>query len=181
MNKIILFGNPDDAGLTLPLCRSLSENGGALYFKSGCISEYSSVSPEFAVFETDKLDICNADKTILLFKNDASVSGPSFAPCEKLAVVSESGNHAAARFAARNKLPLTTYGMGSNSCVSASSIGEKQAVISVHRSIELLSGTTLEPCEFTVLYTQRPDNFILLPLCLVMILCERFKDSVIKV
>lgn len=181
MNKIILFGSPDNAALTLPLCRSLSENGGALYLKSGCISEYSHVSPEFAVFETDRLDICNADKTILIFKNDAAVFQPSFAPCDKLAVVSESGNHAAARFAAKNGLPLTTYGMGSGSCVSASSIGEKQAVVSVHRIIELLSGRTLEPCEFTVRYEQRPDNYILLPICLVMILCEKYKDSIIKV
>ena len=181
MTKIILFGSPDDTELTLPLCRSLSEKGGALYFGGGCISEYSAVSPEFAVFETDRLDNCNAGRTILLFKSARSSQKPSFAPCESLAVVSETDNPAAASFARKNELPLTTYGMGSDNCLSVSSLGEKQAVVSVHKSVELLSGKTLEPCEFTVRYTQRPDNFILLPICAVMILCEKFKDSEITI
>ncbi len=177
MTKIILFGSPADTALTLPLCRTLSENGGALYFGDGCISEYSAISPEFAVFETDRLDSFSADRAILLFKSPKSVSVPSFAPCESLAVVSEHGSQSAVRFALKSALPLTTYGMGSGGCLSVSSLGERQAVVCVHKTVELLSGRALEPCELTVRYVQRPDGFILLPICAVMILCEKFKGS----
>ncbi|NLO46569.1 MAG: hypothetical protein GX107_08810 [Clostridiales bacterium] len=178
MNKIILFGNREDTGFTLPLCRSLAKNGGALYLGSGCISEYSSVSPEFTVFETDRLDVCNADKTVIIFKG--GTPEPSFAPCDKVSVIAESGNAPAERFTSKHSLLLTTYGMNPDSCVSASSIGEKQAVVSVRRGVELISGKALEPCELTVKYSLRPDSFVLLPLCAVMILCEKFKDSEIS-
>ncbi len=180
MVKIILYGNQADARLTLPLCRVLSENGGVLYAGAGGIAEYSPVTPQFFVFETDALPFCSADKALILFKSEPSANQPFFSPSESVAAIAEGGNSTAFIHAKRLAIPMITYSMGAGNCLSVSSIDDCHAVISVNKSLTLLSGKILEPCEIAVRASRKLDSHSLLPVCAVMILCERFKGNLIE-
>jgi len=175
--KIILYGDPADTSLTLPLCRALSNHGGALYVGVNCVSEYSVVSPEFFVFETDRLDSCGADKAILLFKTKSSLYRPKITPADSVAAVAEYEDAAAAEAAKKLSVPLVTCGMGSKNCVSVSSVDEKSAVIAVHRPITLLSGKDLLPCEFNVATQTKMSGYPLMALCATLILSEKFDGT----
>lgn len=166
MIKVILYGEKNDASLTLPLCRALSHNGGVLYIGEACVCEYSAVSPDFVVFETDTLENFTADKTIFIFKSSHNAA-PKISPSDRAIIICDNDDNI------KTDVPVITCGNGISDSISLSSHSDGKAVIEVRKAVTLFSGNDLEKSEFCAVTGTKLDGYLLLAICATLILSEK--------
>lgn len=181
MNKVIVCS--DRTGLlTLPLCRTLSVNGGVLYVNEGEIAEYSEGTPEFFLTDTAFPKSINARNTVILFGADSKkLCLSDLSLFGRVIAAAVFDNAAAKNFCEKRGIPLVTYGMTKDSDIAFSSLSDEAVSLSICRPLPILPAGSTEPCEITVLHDGRIKPEILLPVCSVLILSGKIKNGCVEV
>lgn len=165
MRTILLYGNDADIGLTFPLCRTLERYGGVLHLHGGTIGEYSDATPEFLLYETDKLESLQLNHGLLLMKEHASLTPerPGISGADALILPD------AAEGPETPALPLIRCGASGGNTVLLSSLEEHSAVATLGQTL-CVCGRTYEPHDMHIQLTHPITPYPLLACCAVLML-----------
>jgi len=142
LRTVILYGDPEDASLTLPLCRALERLGGVAYLGPGRAAAYHEPgrAPRFLLWETGALLCCDLPRALVLLKQGAAPP-PDLSP-----------------------LPQATV-LGGGDLPALSSVGERSAVVELRAPLPRMEGGALESGEYTVELAAPMEGYALLACC----------------
>ncbi|HIT53019.1 MAG TPA: hypothetical protein IAD07_03675 [Candidatus Fimivicinus intestinavium] len=180
MIPIFLLGEESDAAIRLPLCRVLERHGGVLHICNGHAAQYAIGPARFLLYETSKLDTLQAEGTILLFKTRQPACRHPLTLSGGVTAILETENEAAARRLLHTGSTALTCGLTARDTLTLSSISDTAPVVSIQRTITMLNGRILEPCEKRVRLHTPLAGYALLSACAVLLLAGQASEGVLE-
>ncbi len=165
---VILYGDPQDTTLTLPICRALAALGGVLYYGDGCAAVYGesgAAGLRFVLLETSQLRACGAEDALIVCKHGA-VFPQNLGRPERLYVLTAAPPHGEAAAG----LEWLDCAWGESSALALSSLREDCAVVELRRTIPLPGGGELESGEYPLRLGVPMEGWPLLCCCGVQML-----------
>jgi len=126
--------------------------------------------PELIVCDAAAFESVAAENTIILFRNTVKIPAKILSSTGCVAVV-DSQDDALMQFVSGTRLPAITCGLSPRDTITLSSIDTDSAVINLQRSVTCFDGSAPEPQEFPVRLNTPIDNFSLMAVACVFILC----------
>lgn len=168
--RIVVLGKSSDNAVSLALVRALQKYGCVEYLSENKIFRTSGTSPNFIVYDTDKITKIDATDTILIFKRsfDADFSVSLSAKCT---AILEQENIAAKTVLMNHPATAIFCGMSSKDSITLASNDIQSAVVSIQRHISCLSGDLIEVGDIPVSLTIAEDQYTILAVTCVLLLC----------
>ncbi|MBE6821501.1 MAG: hypothetical protein E7518_00090 [Ruminococcaceae bacterium] len=170
MIPIILCGKSNDTAILDALVPALSEYGNVLCFGPQKLTGNADKEADFIVFDCEKLPSIDLKTGILLFKNSFEAQGPLQVPDGFSCILDSQNLHAAAALRGSCAAAITC-GTSSKDTISIAALDETSASLSLQRSILTISGTVLEPHDFTVSLRPSLGPHRVLAVCAVLLVC----------
>lgn len=168
MTNIVLCGDPNDTSVSRALVSALALYGGVRYAGPDRIFECG-VSPEYFLYEYEKLPEIGLKNGIVLFRNSVPPQGPAFVPPGFFYVL-ETKNSRAAALLKGARAAVVTCGTSPKDTLSVAALEENTAVLSLQRTLKTLDGKALEPHDFTVKCSEPRSPHQLLMVCAALLL-----------
>ena len=172
MTALIVCG---DRGALRETLLPLLEPGGVWLCGGGALRQYGGGQPEFLLYESRGVPALALDQGILLFGSDFCGKGREL-PSGVIAVF-ETGNHAAAQALQGTGTLAIACGASPQDTLSASSLEDHRAFVSLQRTVKNLRGEILEPRESAVRYRRRPELYPLLAASAVRLLTAPARET----
>lgn len=172
MTTVVLCGKKNDAAVSGPLLRALSQYGGTLYFNGRTLQslqESGEGEPHFAVYDCEEIPELKLEKGILLFKNSFCGTTARSVPAGVLTVF-ESYNGKAAGALKGTGVIAITCGTSAKDTLSVASLDEASATVSLQRTVKDVAGTVLEPRDVAVTLDSPLSPYQILAVCSVLLL-----------
>ena len=162
----ILVADNDDGEFSAELSDALSG-----YFNEGELKLYDIKSSPPTVNDSVIVVYKQPQPTVFQFQG----SGVAVA-------IVDSGDEALLEHVSGTRLPAITCGLRSRDTITLSSMAKKSTVIDLRRSVSCLDGSTVEPQEIPLRHKKTNDNFLLMTMAAILILCgkvEKLKEGYI--
>lgn len=180
MIPVFLVGEKSDAAIRLPLCRALERHGGVLHICNGHAAQYAIGPAHFLLYETSRLDTLQAESAILVFKTHQPKFCPTLTLSSGVTAILETENEIAARRLLHTGNTALTCGLTARDTLTLSSISDTEPVVSIQRTVTMLNGRTLEPCEKRVRLHTPLSGYALLSVCATLLLAGQASEGVLE-
>ncbi|MVB11322.1 hypothetical protein CAFE_20340 [Caprobacter fermentans] len=176
MVNIFLCGDLNDTSVSQALISALPQYGGVRYSGPNRVSEYGS-SPEYFLYEYEKLPEIGLKRGMVLFKNGFPPQKPLPCPPGFLYVL-ESKNVNAAALLKGSEATAVTCGTSPKDTLSIAGLEDGTATLSLQRTLNTLDGQVLEPHDFNAKFNTLISPHQLLMVCAALLIAgvDSFKE-----
>ena len=168
MIPIIICGKHGDHELKEVFFRALKQFG-VWYYDGITLERKGEGSPKFIVYESEQIPLISLEKGILFFKKDFCGAKVEKLPSGMIAVF-ESYNAGAVQALQGTGTVAITCGSSAQDTLSAASLGEGKASVSLQRTVKSLGGDILEPSDISVSYKKKLTLYQLLAASAILLL-----------
>lgn len=168
MTDILLCGDSNDNSVSHALTSALALYGGVKYCGPDRIFECGT-SPDYFLFECEKLPQIELASGIVLFKNSTVPQEQVSLPPGFLCVL-ESKNTRAAALLKGACATAVTCGTSPKDTLSIAGLEDGVAALSLQRTLKTLNGRVLEPHDFTVRFSEPRSPHQLLSVCAALLI-----------
>ncbi len=169
MTNIILCGKASDTSISDALLPALARYGKVRYYSPQRLACFGGETPEFSIFDCEKIPYIELENGILLFKNSFDSSDQICVPGGFSCVLEAKNLHAAAMLQGTDAAAITC-GTSPKDTISIAGLDETNAALSLQRSIITVEGSILEPHDFTVTLSSELGPHRILAVCAVLLI-----------